>query len=84
MTPSTMTTLDDIVKLFKASDDNRSNERAQDKEDISKQREKDKEERAKEMANLTETVSGLIKSGVKDEVWSYVKWTPTRTVCRVW
>ena len=72
-TPSTMTTLDDIVKLFKASDDNRSNERAQDKEDISKQREKDKEERAKEMANLTETVSGLIKSGVKDEVESALK-----------
>lgn len=72
-TPSTMTTLDDIVKLFKASDDNRSNERAQDKEDISKQCEKDKEERAKEMANLTETVSGLIKYGVKDEVESALK-----------
>ena len=72
-TPSTMTTLDDIVKLFKASDDNRSNERAQDKEDISKQCEKDKEERAKEMTNLTETVSGLMKYGVKDEVESALK-----------
>ena len=68
-----MTTLDDIVKLFKASDDNRSKERVQDKEDISKQCEKDKEERGKEMANLTETVSGLIKYGVKDEVESALK-----------
>ena len=70
---NTMTTLDDIVKLIKHSDDSRSIERAKDKDDAAKERSKEKEERAKEIAGLKETISNLIKSGVKEEVESAIK-----------
>ena len=64
-----MTTLDDIVKLFKLSDETRSKERAEDKDE----RSKEKAERAEEMSKFTETVTELIKTGVKDEVESALK-----------
>ena len=64
-----MTTLDNIVKLFKLSDETRSQERAEDKDE----RSKEKDERAQEMSKFTETVTDLIKTGVKDEVESALK-----------
>ena len=63
-----MTTLDDLFKLIKYSEENRSTEREKDKEELAIERAKDKSERAEETAKLTNSISGLIKAGVREEV----------------
>ena len=68
-----MSTIDDIINLMKHTDSTRAQERAREKEELANERAQDKLERAKEVANLTETISDLIKSGVKEEVESAIK-----------
>ena len=70
---TTMSTLDDVINLLKESEGKRSQERAKDKEDLAIERAKDKTERAEELTKLTESITGLIKAGVKDEVETAIK-----------
>ena len=72
-TPKIMTTLDDVFKLLKQTEESRAMERAKDKEELVNEKVKDKNERAEEMENLTKSITGLIRSGVKDEVESALK-----------
>ena len=66
-------TMDDIINFMKQSEAARSLERASDKEALAEDRAQDKKERTEEIAHLKESISGLIKSGVKEEVESAMK-----------
>ena len=59
-----MSSIDDIINLIK---------QARDKEVLATERAQDKRERAEEISSLTQTISGLIKNGVKEEVESAIK-----------
>ena len=65
-----MTTLDDVFKLLKQTEEGRALERAKDKEELVTEKEKEKIERTEEIENLTKSITGLIKCGVKEEVES--------------
>jgi hypothetical protein len=68
-----MSSIDDIINLIKQTDSSRADERARDKEVLATERAQDKRERAEEISSLTQTISGLIKNGVKEEVESAIK-----------
>ena len=67
---TTMTTLDDVVKLLQRTEEKRALERTKDKQELTVEKAKDKVERAEEIENLTKNITSLIKIGVKEEVES--------------
>ena len=67
---TTMTTLDDIVKLLQMTEEKRALERTKDKQELTVEKAKDKVERAEEIENLTKNITSLIKIGVKEKVES--------------
>ena len=68
-----MSSIEDIINLIKQTDSSRADERARDKEVLATERAQDKRERAEEISSLTQTISGLIKNGVKEEVESAIR-----------